>query len=789
MPFSVARSMLWYLDVPALLRFLAVSRNCHQAVEDPTLWILKLKSMGAWHSSGELSLPSELTIDPLSCFDGISASPRAARSHVLRIRRCLQPFYSDLQSNSPYNQLRLFKTYHNPQDQARLLSNLLRYNAIDVDDNSRVFVRQKILDLLEIFENALLRELEIHYDIRDFEKTRSFVEILVFLDNVQTLIDFFLQKTCFDNDTIKFLNPENFDVDDFFIKTFLPDGLQTFDISDPLTPAWEISASHMNKFIEELAFVFNQLANVVDSIFPQCIPMMFKISEELIANQLLRVLLVITTAARERHLYLQMVPALYEKLTQNFISTLVPSQNVGDSYTTLVRELIDASYDSHVSEYMNEEKLLFREFCDGRLLLWNKQLDEREAETSYNILKKVQVESKSDFMSSFKKMFAIAPPEISGLEAKAEDLAAATYSKTQANAEILAENIKSLNKIFSAELALDILRGAKSALTRLSLFRSFTISAIQKDIHATMQVIYINVLESLGKSHLNVGFEKSLKHLKDYNPKDVKINESDFDNSAIRPLVIFFESIQVADMIVQMLNIFYKEEMILKNVVKNENSILNPSLQSKKMLEGMVDKYVADGLNIGIDVLFQEIDSVFMTLLKEEDYNSPPQKLTVTSGPTPAAKRVVSILDSNFDLLVGSAERSVVEVFQQEIAERFFQLIAKILKKSTISVDGAVVLISDLNLYYDFILLHIKSNKKMIFPLFQALKKVGTLYLISGDDANVIGQIVSDLSKFNGIFSQEEIYEFVQRRLDWSKIKRHVEKVMYGLSLADCCIS
>lgn len=76
----------------------------------------------------------------------------------------------------------------------------------------------------------------------------------------------------------------------------------------------------------------------------------------------------------------------------------------------------------------------------------------------------------------------------------------------------------------------------------------------------------------------------------------------------------------------------------------------------------------------------------------------------------------------------------------------------------------------------------------MVIPLFQSLKKVGSIYLIGGEDSKAIGKLVSDLSKFNGIFGQEEIYEFVQRRQDWPIIRRHVEKVMYGFGLGDCTI-
>jgi recyclin-1 len=103
-----------------------------------------------------------------------------------------------------------------------------------------------------------------------------------------------------------------------------------------------------------------------------------------------------------------------------------------------------------------------------------------------------------------------------------------------------------------------------------------------------------------------------------------------------------------------------------------------------------------------------------------------------------------------------------------------------------ISSTGAIILISDLNLYYDFIINVLRQ--KNITPLFVGLKEVAQLYLIQTKDSKELGKLIGDLNKFNGIFKQEEIYEFVQRRTDWFKIKKDVEKAMYGLGLIDCVI-
>ena len=44
-------------------------------------------------------------------------------------------------------------------------------------------------------------------------------------------------------------------------------------------------------------------------------------------------------------------------------------------------------------------------------------------------------------------------------------------------------------------------------------------------------------------------------------------------------------------------------------------------------------------------------------------------------GPTEAAIKATEVLEQNMNLLVDSADKSIVDVFQQEIAERFSKLL------------------------------------------------------------------------------------------------------------------
>ncbi|KAL6451209.1 RCY1 Recyclin-1 [Candida maltosa Xu316] len=768
MPLPIARNIAGFLPIDDLLSFSQVSRNTHEAVNNPKLWISKLKTMGVWDNSIQLTkedikkTQGTYLNSPLTCMDYVYRSGKNARFQVLKIYKCLHGYYNDLLINKSYNRLKIFKDFQTPEEQSKILQNLLNYNKVDYIEATSVIAHEKLVELFEIFENALLRELEIHFDIDDYEKTRQFIMILIELNNHQTLIDFFLQKSIFDE------NKEIFNLENFNSDKYYKGNVVNIDAIDGL--------------VSDIAEVFNEQSHIIDLIFPESVPMMYKVSEELISNKLSELLTVLIESSKKYGLYFQVVPMMYQKLSIDFLDQLKDSKNGGESYRQLLQELLDMSFESFAAEYMREEVSSFKGVTKKKLVDWKETISKREQETTQKILDGVRSETKNDFLTSFKNVFTMNFTKSKEEEEDESD----KYSKIQAKAKILSENIKSLDKIFSPELIVNILSDVKVSLHRLLKFKNFSIVSLRDDIYQSTQFIFIDVLDLIGMEHLNPGFEKALTYLQTYNP-----NSSTFtlthNESFDEPLVLFFDLINMADIIIQMIDIFYKEEMLHNSLIKNENSILNPSLQNKKKLEALVDKYVADGLNIGIEILVYQIENIYRDYLKETDYNPPDEDIT-NFGATEAAQKAIKVLEKNMNLLVDSADKSIVDVFQQEIAERFFQIIVKLLKTQTISTTGATNLISDLNLYSDFISNNIKTNKRMVVPLYQALKKIGNIYLISGDDYKAIGKLVSDLSKFNGIFNQEEIYEFVQRRRDWLIIKRHVEKIMYGFGLGDCSI-
>jgi recyclin-1 len=92
---------------------------------------------------------------------------------------------------------------------------------------------------------------------------------------------------------------------------------------------------------------------------------------------------------------------------------------------------------------------------------------------------------------------------------------------------------------------------------------------------------------------------------------------------------------------------------------------------------------------------------------------------------------------------------------------------------------------SDFNLYHQYASSLRQIN---IMSYYAALKEVGHLFIIEEGQGKAVASVVSDVIRFEGIFRPEEIYEFVQRRSDWLKIKRDVEKAIFGLGREDCLV-
>ncbi|KAF6014569.1 hypothetical protein HII12_001394 [Brettanomyces bruxellensis] len=220
---------------------------------------------------------------------------------------------------------------------------------------------------------------------------------------------------------------------------------------------------------------------------------------------------------------------------------------------------------------------------------------------------------------------------------------------------------------------------------------------------------------------------------------------------------------------------------------------MSPCEKEIKNFETILDTYVADGLNISIGVIISEVSYTIQSCDANEttyDISASNNSVYINDKATEWVLRSVQILDTHFSMLRSSIDKAILDVFNQEIGERFVAIFIKLLtQRFIISVTGAMPFIRDVNFLYSFFQ---RYRVKATVQYFASFKKISQLYLIDCSENNKqckeLGKLIIDIGRDNGIFSPEEVYRFVSRRSDWLKIKKAVDKIMYGFTPEDCII-
>jgi recyclin-1 len=251
--------------------------------------------------------------------------------------------------------------------------------------------------------------------------------------------------------------------------------------------------------------------------------------------------------------------------------------------------------------------------------------------------------------------------------------------------------MEGIRSLFSIEVALGLVHAAKSSLERAAQFVVIggeTGAAVKQQC----QAIFVALLRILGHGHLIQGFNKAVDHLSSYRPRE----QGDRDQSCVEPLVTFLELVNVGDLILQMIDVFYEQELIGSNLT-DRNDFLDPAVKEKKKFEQNLDERVAAGLNKGIDVLMEEVEYILATRQLATDFNpgvsTDPHRITMDVSVTEAAAAVVDVVSSHTRMLVGSTDKSTLDVFNQEVGLRLFTALCKHLKRQRVSTEGSLKLI------------------------------------------------------------------------------------------------
>ena len=661
---------------------------------------------------------SPTSVDGLTVFLQVHSERGYARQEYARIYRVLAPLYIDAARCQTHTDATIFRTYRDPNQQAQILANLKRFSNNDTSQGWHLRV-ERFTSLMTTFEHAVFQEFEHGLDTGDFQgKLHKYAQVLVSLNGGKNGVEAFISRN--------------------------PILREKKKIGDPMA-CFEQSADKSNhvdqsfKFFNTLSSAFNEQVSIIDQVFPPSInaivPLLRRVSGEVLSEYL--TILFDEAHRRNVETYLRVFSTTYAQ-SLNFATSLQPSRESGDGFYEAVDEAISNAFEPHIDLYLNEEVEFFKRKSDTEVGDWRRQLSDQDASMQSMYMSNVNRQAdKRDFLASFKKVvmmpvnvlptFPMSSP-FGGKPATAKALAngegletlqtatsrPSTRSSTPgitngttlsnnrsstpvpeqpttelaAKTAIMNSRLEGIRSLFSIEVALNLVHAAKSSIERTAVLVKAG-GHFGRDARDQCKLVFVLLLQTLGTRHIKSGFDQAVDHLSKYNPQEA----SGHGASGVTPLVIFLELVNVGDLIQQMLDVFYEQELIATRLT-DRNDFLDPAVKEKKRFEQMLDERVAAGLNKGIDVLMAEVEYMCATTQKSEDFDPPAfSEVAMDLGPSRTAKQVVELVSSHTKLLVGSTEKNMLDVFNQEVGLRLFTTLCKHLKRQRISVAGALVLI------------------------------------------------------------------------------------------------
>ncbi|KAI9893985.1 MAG: F-box protein: endocytic membrane traffic, recycling ReCYcling 1 [Vezdaea aestivalis] len=725
-------------------------------------------------------------ISALTVISSTKSTRGAACQAFARIYGCLAPYYLDISRSLTHTGAKIFRDFPEPEQQAQILFQLTSFAHCDVAEGWAER-EDKLSKMVDMFETAVLREFDQGFEAGDISgRTRRYATVLNTLNGGQAGIDHFLRK-----------HPI------FETKRKFGDALDCFKYA--FTGSMNLAPSIA--FFEKLELEINEQSLIIEKVFPRPLEVfeafIGRISDSIVSEYITPLL----DEAHQRSLeaYLKATPSLYDQTMRLVRKLRIPGQSTPEIYDKLVKTF-SRIFESHVDLYLQEELQAFRSKSTSEVSEWERKLSEQDASTESFFMSNVNRQAdKRDFLSSFKKVvmmpvnvvampFAGSKSSLAsshlgekshpGLsphptrsstpsldERSASPAPEAPTTELAAKAAIMNSKLEGIRSLFSLEIALNLVHMAKSSLERVALFVKLggQYGEISKEQCGS---IFVHLVQLLGTRHIKAGFDKAVEHLSNYKPREV----SEHNQSGVAPLVMFLELVNVGDLIQQMIDVFYEQELIATRLV-DRNDFLDPSVKEKKRFEQVLDERVAAGLNKGIDVLMDEVEYLCATIQTPTDYNPLPGSKQ-DLGPSETAIRIVELVSAHTKMLIGSTDKHMLDVFNQEVGLQLFAALCKHIKRQRVSIDGAMILISDMTHYFGFIETLRNAN---LLTYFRALRELAQIYLIGPEDAKEMAAIIADADRFSGVFGAEEAYEFAQRRADWYQVKGKVEKAMYGV--------
>lgn len=745
-----------YVDPVDLISVAKTSKRMRDMVYDDSRWVRQLQRMGCWNEEearkhAEKQGVSRHTIyqsewkqdipvanptrrrssarkmstadgfDPISVSSGdktgsavreqgmdvlkqVKSIRGTARQEYGKVHAVLAPLYNDIIRNGGSTDNLVFQRYTDPENQAKMLAQLLKFAKTDISRGSAE--REACLEeAVQLFETAAIGELRSGYEAENIDgHMRKYAHVLWNLNGGHSAIEFFLHNNKVENGKAQFGS--------------------VIDCIDSNTG--DVKLEHTQAFFTRFGVAYNEEIATIDRAFPQSLdvfsPFLEKTCRDVLAPFFTNLFDELHRANLEG--YLKAVSGTFVQCVKFMTDLRIPRKSEEERQDSIT-QILGQIYEPHLDLYLAEELDFFRKGCDATVGDWDRQLSEQAASTESFLMSNVNRQAdKKDFLTSFRKVVMmpvmILPlPSFSSKPQKgAEDevaknknaehnkstarfstvappvptpLTEAPTDELAAKAALMNTKLEGIKSLFSIEVALDLVQAAKISLERAIQFLKLG-GAWGKATKQQCESIFISLLTLLGHRHVIQGFDKAVDHLSNYRPRE----QGELEKGGVEPLVTFLELVNVGDLILQMLDVFYEQELIAAKLV-DRSDFLDPAAKGKKKFEQMLDERVASGLNKGIDVLMDEVDYILATRQLTTDFH-PDASIdsamqTPDIGVSAAATGVVDVVSSHISMLVGSTDKSTLDVFNQEVGLRLFGAICKHLKRQRVSVDGSLKLI------------------------------------------------------------------------------------------------
>ena len=657
----------------------------------------------------------------IDIFTSVRSLRGFARQEYGKVYGALAPFYLDAIRCENHTHATVFRTYRDPIQQARMLSNIIKFSNSDMSEGW-LKRREKFENLVGAFEMAVSKEFEQALDAGDVTgKMRKYAHVLVYLNGGHSGLELFISRSSIIGSRYR-----------------LGNALDCLNRKGPGSFSPEESYS----FFSNVSTAFNEQVGIIDQVFPTSvnaiIPFVQRVGRAVISDYLT----ILYDEAHRTNIesYLRAVSTTCDQCLE-MARSLRPTSASGDDFYETVDEVIASVFEPHIDLYLKEELEFFKKRSNAEVNNWEKQLSEQDATMQSMFMSNVNRQAdKRDFLTSFKKVVmmpvnvlptfpmssafggkpatakalvngeALATTEVSGSQTStrpsspgvingttlsvnrpATPLPEPPTTELAAKAAIMNSRLEGIRSLFSIEVALNLVHTAKSGIERAAVFVKIG-GHFASDARLQCELVFISLLQTLGTRHIKAGFDQAVDHLSNYNPKEVDGKQ----RSGVTPLVTFLELVNVGDLIQQMLDVFYEQELVATKL-SDRNDFLNPAVKEKKRFEQMLDERVAAGLNKGIEVLMAEVEYLYATSQKPQDFNpgaaSGGNLDVMDIGPSSTATQVVETVSSHTKMLVGSTDKNMLDVFNQEVGMRLFAALCKHLKRQRVSVNGSIKLI------------------------------------------------------------------------------------------------